>query len=77
MTAYTNYPFAELGDVPLETATVREVTVLSYDGDKYAQIYIENKILSVKAGYLYADAKLTQPAQVSTVVSVDGEPTQS
>ncbi len=53
MRAYTDYPFIELGDEPHKEATIRECIVIKYDGDKYADIDIDGKSLSVKAGYLY------------------------
>lgn len=53
MKAFTDYPFKELGDTASILAPIREVEVLSYDGDKYCNILINEKTLSVKACYLY------------------------
>jgi hypothetical protein len=53
MKAFTDYPFEFLGDEPRQLAPIREVTVLSYDGDKYAEIEVDGHRTSVKAGYLY------------------------
>lgn len=53
--AYTDYPFAELGDKPRELAPVRRCLILDYDGDKYCKIAINNMLLEVKSGYLYIE----------------------
>jgi hypothetical protein len=53
MKAYTDYPFSELGDEPYKEAPIRECVVIRFDGDKYCDIEIEGKKLSVKYGYLY------------------------
>lgn len=50
---FTDYPFSELGDTPGEPAPVREVEVLSWDGDKYVDIQVEGQRLSVKRFYIY------------------------
>lgn len=62
MKAFTDYPFKELGDPEFILAPIREVEVLSYDGDKYCNIIINGVHLSVKACYLYA-----QPGRVGTI----------
>lgn len=54
--AFTDYPFIELGDLPLTNAPMRQVRVLSYDGNKYCMIEVEGVTASVKAGYLYPSA---------------------
>ncbi len=54
MKAWTDYPFVELGDIPLAEAPVREVEVIEYDGDKYVTICVNGVTASVKSGYLYA-----------------------
>lgn len=36
MKAYTDYPFEFLGDIKGELASVREINVLWWDGNKYA-----------------------------------------
>ncbi len=55
-TAWTDYPFTELGDTPHDAgAPIREVTVLSYDGNKYCQITFNGIPLEVKVGYLYTE----------------------
>ena len=51
--AYTDLPFTELGDIESEIAPIREVTPLSYDGNKYCLVEFEGTILHMKAGYLY------------------------
>ena len=54
MKAFTDYPFEFLGDVAYTQAPIREVRVLSYDGDKYVEIEVEGHRTSVKRGYIYA-----------------------
>ena len=56
MKAFTDYPFAELCDEPYKNAPVREVEVLSYDGNKYCRIKVWGVETEVKAGYLYLAA---------------------
>jgi hypothetical protein len=54
MKAWTDYPFRNLGDKPNKVAPVREIEVLSYDGDKYCQVkYAGVFEEQVKAGYIY------------------------
>jgi hypothetical protein len=53
---YTDYPFVELGDTPGQPAPMREIQrVVSYDGNKYCEVFIDGVRLSLKAGYLYQD----------------------
>lgn len=53
MKAFTDYPFEELGDEPYVKAPVREVSVISFDGNKYCRILVDGFETEVKAGYLY------------------------
>ncbi len=53
MKAWTDYPFIELGDESGKKAPIREVEVISYDGDKYCEIEVEGVRTEVKSGYLY------------------------
>lgn len=55
ITAWTDYPFVELGDVSSQRAPIRHVNVISFDGDKYAKVSFADcgDFLKVKAGYLY------------------------
>jgi len=55
ITAWTDYPFVELGDVPRQLAPIRHVKVISFDGNKYAEVSFADcgDRLYVKAGYLY------------------------
>ena len=56
MKAWTDYPFTNLGDKPNQIAPMREIEVLSYDGDKYCRVkwagVFEEEI---KSGYLYKE----------------------
>lgn len=54
MKAWTDYPFAELGDTPGREAPVREITVLSYDSDKYCRVLVGGVETEIKAGYVYS-----------------------
>jgi hypothetical protein len=55
VSAWTDYPFVELGDIPFKPAPIRHALVLSYDQDKYAKIYVQGHdlVTEVKWGYLY------------------------
>lgn len=53
MKAWTDYPFTWLGDTEGEEAPVREIEVLSYDGDKYCRIRVCGGEDEIKAGYIY------------------------
>ena len=55
ITAWTDYPFRQLGDEAYKKAPVRHVNVISYDGDKYAKVSFAGcgDWLEVKACYLY------------------------
>lgn len=53
MKAYTDYPFESLGDAPSERAPIREIKVISYDGNKYCSILVEGKMENIKGGYIY------------------------
>lgn len=55
MKAFTDYPIVELGDIAGEEAPVREVEILSYDGNKYCEVLVEGVILEIKSGYLYLE----------------------
>lgn len=58
VSAWTDYPFIELGDIPYKPAPIRHVLVLSYDQNKYAKIYVEGHdlVTEVKWGYLFGQA---------------------
>lgn len=53
MKAFTDYPIIELGDAPYVGAPIREVDLLSYDGDKYCRVSVGGIEKSIKAGYIY------------------------
>lgn len=53
MKAWTDYPFTRLGDTAGKKAPVREIEVLSYDGNKYCRIKVCGEEDSIKAGYIY------------------------
>jgi hypothetical protein len=51
--AFTDYPIPALGDNPYTKAPLREVEVISYDGDEWCEVLFEEKKFSVKRYYLY------------------------
>ncbi len=53
--AYTDYPMFHLDDKSGELAPIREVEVISYDGDKYCVVRVkeDGSIFNLKSGYLY------------------------
>ncbi len=53
MKAFTDYPIVELCDAPGLVAPIREVRILSYDGNKYCVVLVEGITTEIKSGYLY------------------------
>ena len=53
MRAWTDYPIVSLGDKPHSEAPVREVEVMSYDGDKYCLVRVGGVEESIKSRYIY------------------------
>lgn len=49
MRAWTDYPFTVLGDEPYKKAPIREIEVISYDGNKYCKIIVSG-VDEIKAG---------------------------
>jgi len=72
ITAWTDYPITELGDTPGQEAPIRQVFVVSWDGNKYASIIIPQEgrrypiIKEIKVGYLY-----TQPGRQGEVPAIN------
>ena len=63
---WTDYPFVQLGDTPGQQAPMRQVWVMSYDGDKRATVSLPGlHIVEIKGGYLYR--KRGRYGQVKTV----------
>ena len=61
MKAYTDYSITELGDTEGRLAPIREVTVFSYDGNKYCSVEVEGVRKQIKAGYIYmAPGRVTE-----------------
>jgi len=54
MLAYTDYPIVELGDIPHKEAKIRQIKVISNDGDKYSVIEVNNIRIEIKTGYIYS-----------------------
>lgn len=50
---FTDHPFRDLGDSPNKKAPIRQIQVLSYDGDKYCRVLVDSIESEVKAGYIY------------------------
>ena len=59
MKVFTDYPFEELNDTTGQSAPLREMTLLQYDGDKYCKLQFENIQLECKSGYIYVFKKRT------------------
>lgn len=55
MKAWTDYPFAEFGDLEGQLAPIREVKLLSYDGDKYITVQYQGVTKDIKRGYVYME----------------------
>lgn len=55
MKAWTDYPFTWLGDVAGKEAPIREIKVVSYDGDKYCHIKVSGGEDSIKRCYVYQE----------------------
>lgn len=55
--ACTDYPIIGFGDESGKPAPTRQCCVLSYDGDKYCNVFLADgdrvAIVQIKAGYLY------------------------
>ena len=63
---YTDCPIKKLGDVPYKPAPVREVLIVSYDGDKYCKIFVEGILTEIKSGYIYTEkGRITEVPQIS------------
>jgi hypothetical protein len=52
---YTDYPFADLGDEAGKPAPIRLVKPISYDGDKYVKVLVEDVFAEIKGGYIYTE----------------------
>ena len=55
MKAYTDYPLCHREEYKL--APIREVTIISYDRNKYCKIEFNHEVFEVKSGYLYKESK--------------------
>lgn len=53
LNCWTDYPIVELGDRPGARAPIRPCLVLSWDGNKYAQVEIGGITTTFKIFYLY------------------------
>lgn len=68
--AYTDYPFAELGDTLGKKAPMRNCKVLYWDRDKYCHIEIDGISLpSIKRGYIYRVERNLNERQVKKLKS--------
>lgn len=52
MKVFTDYPFDGI-DEPYKEAPIREVVIVSYDGDKYCKVLFSDVWQEIKRGYLY------------------------
>jgi hypothetical protein len=62
MKFWTDYPIEKLGDHAFEDAPIREVKIISYDGNKYCKCKISGVIEEIKSGYIY-----TKPGRYAEV----------
>ncbi len=53
MKAYTDEPIVELGDKVGYEAPIREVQVLSFDGNKYFTVQVNGVTIKLKVGRVY------------------------
>ncbi len=76
MIVYTDYPIIELGDIPYQEAPIRECIILSYDNDKYCNVYFPHEskkiITEIKLGYLY-----TKPVRAGTPFTISSKEVHS
>ena len=56
MKAFTDVPIVELGDTVGYEAPIREVQVLSFDGDKYFTVQVKGITVKIVAGRIYRNA---------------------
>jgi hypothetical protein len=58
---WTDYPFVALGDTACKEAPIREVVLLSYDGDKYCKVLVKDNGMvhnfEIKIGYVYTEKR--------------------
>ena len=59
--AYTDYPIPELGDKFYTKAPMRECRVLSYDGENYCEVFVEEKKEVIKSSKIYATPSRSAP----------------
>ena len=73
VTAWTDHPFSLLGDREQDLAPVREVEVISYDGDKRCVIRVHGHdgsyfTAEIKSGYIYR-----RPGRIGKVPGITKE----
>lgn len=66
MIAFTDYPILQLGDKPRTQAPIRQVKIISYDGDKRCRVMIADLEFDIKCCYLYS-----QPGRLGEVETID------
>lgn len=59
----TDYPFSEIGETA-NTTTLKQVRLLSYDGDKYCVVEYKDIKKEIKLGYLYMDYEKNIPCNI-------------
>ena len=74
MKAWTDYPFTWLGDILYQEAPIREIEVLSYDGDKYCRIAVCGDEDEIKSGYIYQNKGRYGETPVITQKQLDALP---
>jgi hypothetical protein len=66
--AWTNHPISELGDSKNKGAPIREVTIVGYDGGRYARVSVNGITVPINADQLQVRPKRPSkaPAKPST-----------
>ena len=72
--AYTDYPFTQLGDIPGQSAPIREIEVISYDGGLYCEIIVDDISEYIKNGYIYQESGLFGAVPCITKEQLDSLP---
>lgn len=68
--AWTDYPIVELGDVAHSEAAIREVRIITYDGDKYCRVVVEGVEVEIKSGYLYDSPDSFRPIRPTELLKL-------
>lgn len=62
---YTDYPVLVLGDISGKSAPIRQAQFISFDGNKYVKVLIQNHEVEFKIGYLARSRRAYRRKQLS------------